>query len=102
VAVGLAVAVAAVTLLIAGIRATGQEPSGPVKVLVARSLIPRGTAGTAIAKQGLYQVASVPSEHAVARAIGDPAYLQGRVAAVDIYPGQQLSRDDFAAEASAG
>ncbi len=72
----------------------------PERVLVATKLIPRGTSGDLIAKQGLYQVTTVQKDQLKLLAISDPSAIGGRLAAVDIYPGQQLTQDDFTTEAS--
>ena len=67
----------------------------PGTVLVATRLIPKGTSGGSIAAHNLFVVATVPKEQIAPRAISDPAVLQGRVAAGDIYPHQQLETSDF-------
>ncbi len=65
-------------------------------MLVAKRLIPRGTPGTLIASQSMYAPKTLPPEEVELGAISDPAYLRGRTAAVDIFPGQQLTATDFA------
>lgn len=67
----------------------------PVSVLVAKGLIQKGTPGEVIGTQRMYQVSSVPQKQLVLGAFVDPATLKGRVAAVDIYPGQQIRASDF-------
>ena len=64
-------------------------------MLVAKNLIPKGTSGTIIAKKELFQVASLPKDDLKVGAISDPAYLNGRVAAADIFPGQQITTADL-------
>ena len=74
-------------------------PSGdgsPVPVLVAKRLIPKGTSGAVIAKRGMYAATVLPCGETKPGAIADPTYLAGRVAAVDLFPGQQLTEADFA------
>jgi flagella basal body P-ring formation protein FlgA len=64
-------------------------------VLVAKRLIPKGTSGSSIAAQNLFVVVTVPKVQIAPKAISDPAVLQGRIAAGDIYPRQQLAASDF-------
>jgi pilus assembly protein CpaB len=67
-----------------------------VTVLVARSLIPKGSSGTILAEKSIFQTARVRKRDLKNGAIADPANLRGRVAVSDIYPGQQLIVGDFA------
>ena len=64
-------------------------------VLVAKRLIPKGTSGSSIAAQNLFLVTTIPKGQMAPRAISDPAVLQGRVSAADIYPREQLASSDF-------
>ncbi|MFL5953775.1 MAG: Flp pilus assembly protein CpaB [Gaiellaceae bacterium] len=64
-------------------------------VLVAKSLIPRGTPGALIAQKGLFTTQALAHSAVKAGAIVDPAYLSGRVTTSDIYPGQQLTVADI-------
>jgi Flp pilus assembly protein CpaB len=64
-------------------------------VLVAKALIPKGTSGTVIGTQQLYQGASLKRKDLKAGALSDPAYLANRVAVADILPGEQLTVADF-------
>ena len=74
----------------------------PVQVLVAKSLIPKGTSGTIIAHKSLYQVTTVPKDQLKNLAISDPSVLNDRVTASDVFPGQQLTQDDFTTETGTG
>jgi pilus assembly protein CpaB len=67
----------------------------PQTVLVASGLIQKGTAGDAIASEQLFKATPVPGKQVSSGAIADTAALQGKVAASDIYPGQQLTAADF-------
>jgi pilus assembly protein CpaB len=71
-----------------------------VPVLIAKNLIPKGTSGTTVATRGLYQNTSVPTDSVQPGAISDPNALAGRLAVSDIYPGSQLTLNNFSAEAS--
>lgn len=64
-------------------------------VLVAKSLIPKGTPGEVVATQELFQVQNLRQSQLREGAIADPASLQGRVAATDILPSSQLTAADF-------
>lgn len=64
-------------------------------VLVAKSLIQKGTPGNIIGTTDLFQVASLPRKQLQVGAFTDPASLAGRVALADIYPGQQLTANYF-------
>jgi Flp pilus assembly protein CpaB len=68
-----------------------------ISVLVAKSLIQKGTPGNIVGTTSLYQVTSIPKKQVKVGAFVDPATLTGKVAATDIYPGQQLTADDFVA-----
>jgi Flp pilus assembly protein CpaB len=67
----------------------------PMSVLVAKSLIQRGTPGDVVGSTKLFQVTSIPRDQVKNGAYVDPKTLTGQVAAVDIYPGQQLTSADF-------
>ncbi len=66
-------------------------------VLVASGLIQKGTSGDAIASEKLFKPTSIAAKQVSTGAIADTAQLQGRVAAADINPGQQLTVSDFTA-----
>jgi len=70
--------------------------AAPATVLVAKQLIQKGTPGDIIGTSDQFQVASVPKGQLQTGALTDPAALTGRVAATDIYPGQQLTAAVFA------
>lgn len=65
-------------------------------VLVAKSLIPKGTPGRVIASQHLFQATTISESQLRDGAVSDPSALVGKVAADDIYPAQQLTLADFA------
>ena len=100
---GAIVAVIAVILLVVYLRSyrssvnSGKQAE---RVLVASKLIQRGTSGTLIASQGLYLVTTVQKDQLKLNAITDPSALNDRVAAGDIFPGQQLTQDDFTTESA--
>ena len=99
-ALGIAAAALAAILLIAYLvqyRSSVNESTAPTPVLVAKSLIPKGTSGTVIAEKGLFQAATLAKDDLKTGAISDPAYLNGRVAVADIFPGQQITTADVSA-----
>ena len=67
----------------------------PLKVLVAKSLIQKGTDGSVVGTTGLYTVAEIPKSQVKAGAYVDPSTLAGKVALTDIYPNQQITAQDF-------
>jgi Flp pilus assembly protein CpaB len=98
---GLAAAVLAGVVLLAYLnsyRKSVRTSTEPVTVLVARSLIEKGTSGTVIASNKLFQPSEIAKDQAKEGAITDPASIRDRVAQVPIYPGQQLTAADFSVE----
>ncbi len=81
-------------------RASVESSSEPMPVLVAKSLIEKGTPGNVVGSEELFQMATVPKDEVKDGAIADPAALRGRVAADDVYPGQQLTVGDFGVTAT--
>jgi pilus assembly protein CpaB len=65
-----------------------------VEVLVADELIPEGTSGDAL--DGMVRTETVPAKTAIAGRVTDLASLAGRVATVDLLPGEQLLARRFA------
>jgi pilus assembly protein CpaB len=76
-------------------RSSIRSSSAPVPVLVAKHLIPQGTAGDVLGTGGGFEPTEVPKTNVKEGALSDPAVLKGRVAIADIYPGQQLTLADF-------
>jgi pilus assembly protein CpaB len=71
--------------------------TAPTTALVAGSLIPKGTSGDAVISDGLFTPTTVPTDELKEGALPDTAALAGQVATRDIYPGQQITAGDFAA-----
>jgi Flp pilus assembly protein CpaB len=76
------------------------KESQKVPVLVAKSLIVKGTTGEVIGTRGLFEIANVPRSDAKDGALVEPSAIRGRVAVQDIYPGQALTAADFTAKPS--
>jgi Flp pilus assembly protein CpaB len=69
--------------------------SDPVRVLVARSVVPKGTPGDIVAAERLYKVVHVPQSDVKDLAIKDPSDLRDKLAVADINPGHQIVASDF-------
>jgi len=72
------------------------QRADPVTVLVAKSELPKGSSGDAIARKGLFQATGFKREQVKEGAITDPSSLRGLVTTRTIVPGQQLTSADFA------
>lgn len=100
---GVAAVVLAAILLVVYLdryRARVSGENAPTPVLVAKQLIPAGTPGTLVASRAMYAPTTLPRKEVTIGAIADPQYLSGRAAAADIFPGQQFTALDFAADPS--
>jgi Flp pilus assembly protein CpaB len=67
----------------------------PQTVFVASQLIARNTPASVIAQGGEFKPVQVHSDKVATGAIADMSTLHGKVAAKDIYPGEQLTAADF-------
>jgi len=102
---GIIAAVLAIILLVVYLnsyRSSVNADKAPERVLVATKLIAAGTSGDVIAKKGLYAVTAVAKDQLKLNAIVDPAALADRIAVDDIFPGQQLTQDQFSTETQTG
>jgi flagella basal body P-ring formation protein FlgA len=72
----------------------------PIGVLVAKTLIHKGTAGNLIAAGKLFSVKTIRSRDVPKGAFLDPRTLTGEVAQQDIHPGAPLTAAEFAPSAS--
>jgi Flp pilus assembly protein CpaB len=98
--VGIGAAVLAGILLLVYIsryRNSLSSGSEPLTVIVAKRYIHAGTSGTVIGRADLFQTTRIRRSQAAEGALSDPAYIRGRVAVADIYPGQQMTAADFSA-----
>jgi Flp pilus assembly protein CpaB len=98
VAVGLAAAAVALVLLLVYVKQYRHNVSATAQttqVLVARSLIQKGTPGNIVGTKHLYELRAVPKDTVRLGALIDPASLRTGVALNDIFPGQQLVDGDF-------
>jgi Flp pilus assembly protein CpaB len=100
IALGIGAVVLAAILLVVYLdryRARVSGENAPTPVLVAKQLIPIGTPGSIVATNGMYAPTTLPKKEVEVGAVSDPSYLAGRAAAVEIFPGQQITATDFAA-----
>ena len=99
---GFAAAFGALLLLmyLAQYRNSVNESGEPITVLIAKSLIEKGTPGDIVGVKGLFQTTDAPRDQLQEGAITDPSALRGRLATNDVYPGEQLTTGDFSASAS--
>jgi Flp pilus assembly protein CpaB len=100
IALGIGAIVLAAILLVVYLDRYRSRVSGenaPTPVLVAKQLIPKGTPGSLVASQAMYAPTTLPRKQVLVGAIADPSYLAGRAAAVDIFPGAQLTATAFSA-----
>jgi Flp pilus assembly protein CpaB len=104
IALGIGAVVLAAILLVVYLdryRSRVAGENAPTPVLVAKQLIPAGTPGTLVASNSMYAPTTLPAKEVVVGAISDPAYLSGRAAAADIFPGSQFTAASFAASDTA-
>jgi Flp pilus assembly protein CpaB len=99
---GLTAAFGALLLLmyLSQYRSSVDESGEPITVLVAKSLIEKGTPGDVVGLKELFQTTDAPRDQVQEGAITDPSALRDRLATTDIYPGEQLTTGDFSASAS--
>jgi Flp pilus assembly protein CpaB len=97
---GLTAAIAAIAVFayVRHYRSSVEEGGTAATVLVTPAqgeVIPKGTPGNLIATKHLFQAQTFREDQLLEGAISDPSTLRGRVAKVDILPGQQLTVSDF-------
>jgi Flp pilus assembly protein CpaB len=91
------IASAVLMLFLARYRDSLTEAAAPTPVLIANSLVQKGTSGDVLAEKEAFELVNRPAEDVKQEAIADPALLRGKVAEVDIYPGQQMTAGAFTA-----
>jgi Flp pilus assembly protein CpaB len=74
----------------------------PVQVLVAKSLIEKGTTGEQIGAKGLFETVDFPRDEVKTGAFTDPSSLSGTAAVKDIFPNQQLTAEDLTVAGAGG
>lgn len=95
VAAGATALLAMVLLLIFLDHYRSTDDSKTETVLAARSLLPKGSAGNAIAAGTLFQAINVKHSQVKPGAITDPGALRGQVTTKPIFPGEQITASDL-------
>jgi pilus assembly protein CpaB len=72
-----------------------KTPTVQATALVATAQITKGTSGDMVASRGLYKSTPIVASQLAPGAISDASMLTGKVASVNILPGQQLTVADF-------
>jgi Flp pilus assembly protein CpaB len=69
--------------------------SDRARVVVAASLVPKGTPGDVILEKRMYRIARVRSDDVRDGALTDPQDLKGQAVTSDVFPGHQLTLGDL-------
>ena len=69
--------------------------TSPVTVLVAKSLIEKGSSGDVVITNGMYESKRITKLEEAKGAVTDPADLRHQAAVADIFPGEQLTDEKF-------
>ena len=92
----LAVAAVGIVLVYAHkYRSSVDSANGEVTVLVANRAITQYTPGSQVVDGSMFSTRQVPADAAVDGAVSNPDQLKGLVARSDIYPGEQLTTNQF-------
>src|SRR4051794_33170508 len=91
------IAAGALVLFLSRYRESVKGAAAPTPVLVASSLIQKGTSGDILAEKHQFETVTRTAETVKQGAIADPALLAGKVTTADVYPGQQLTAASFVA-----
>jgi len=89
------IAAGALLLFLSHYRTSVKGAAAPTPVLVATSLIQKGTSGDVLAEKHSFETVTRTAEEVKQGGIADPALLAGKVTTADIYPGQQLTAASF-------
>ena len=100
-AVGTAI-VAAIILVVFLNNYRNGDSSKTETVLAARSLLPKGSSGNAVASSGLFQAINVKHSQVKPGAITDPSALRGQVTTKAIFPGEQITAADLQSRGANG
>src|SRR3954467_12421778 len=88
---------AMLTIFLSRYRESVKSAAAPTSVLVATSLIQKGTSFDVLAEKHQFETVTRPADDVKQGGIADPALLAGKVTTADIYPGQQLTASSFVA-----
>lgn len=87
---------------VSGVNDRAVADAKPVEVLVAKKLIPAGTAAQDASEKGLLTLSTVPRRSVPEGALSDIAPISSLVALSDIYPGEMLLRAKFSDRQTTG
>lgn len=90
-----AVAVGVVVVYAGNYRSSVNNSTGQVPVLVATRQIDQFTPGAQVVDGAMFRTQTVPADSRVDGAVTNPSQLKGLVAKSDIYPGEQLTTNQF-------
>ena len=90
-----AVAVAVVVIYAGNYRSSVKDSGNQVPVLVATRQIDQFTPGNQVVDGSMFRTQTVPADSRVDGAVTNPSQLKGLVAKSDIYPGEQLTTNQF-------
>ena len=91
------IAAGALVLFLSRYRESVKGAAAPTPVLVATSLIQKGTSGDVLAEKHQFETVTRAADDVKQGGIADPALVAGKVTTADIYPGQQLTASSFVA-----
>src|SRR3954447_1124187 len=91
------IAAGALILFLSHYRESVKGAAGPTPVLVATSLIQKGSSGDVLAEKHSFETVTRAADDVKQGGIADPALVAGKVTTADIYPGQQLTASSFVA-----
>src|SRR4051812_28753068 len=69
--------------------------SDRTRVVVAASLVPKGTPGNVLLEKKMYRLARVRTDDVRAGALTDPSDLDGKAVKADVFPGHQIAVGDL-------
>jgi pilus assembly protein CpaB len=87
---------------VSAVRAQAQAGATPVAVLVARVDIPKGTSVDEITTKSMTEIRKIPQDYVSAGAISSLKIVDGRVLAVPLVKGEQISSTRFQFPSDAG
>ena len=91
----------AILVYLNGYRSKLQAGTTPVTVLIARTTIPKGTAGSVVASKAMFTATTIRESQLREGAFSDPSSLTGKVATTQVYEGSQLTAGEFSNSSSA-
>jgi pilus assembly protein CpaB len=97
-AVAIGAAVLAGVIILAALARYRHDVKGSgaaATVLVTNNLVAKGSSGEVLAGQGAFRTVQVRDSQLRPGAISDASVLRGKIAARDVYPGQQIAAGDF-------